>query len=57
MDRGSLFRPAVGAAGASAHVVQLHLLLSPPRLRLEEDGLVVAALGAVVVLAPWQCGV
>jgi len=44
----------VRAVGIGAHVVEFHLLFGPARLRLEEDGLAVRALGARVVLGPRQ---
>lgn len=49
-----LFSPPVRAVGIGAHVVEFHLLFGPARLRLEEDGLAVRALGARVVLGPRQ---
>merc|ERR1719431_324077 len=59
-DAGPLARllgPAVVAVGVGAHVVQLHLRLRLLRVRLEEHGLPVPALGARPLVRPGQGGV
>lgn len=40
-----------------AHIIQSHLLFSPPGLCLEEHGLPVVTLGAMMVFCPRQSGV
>ena len=49
-----LLGPPVEALAVGAHVVQPHLVLGPPRLRLEEHRLVQAALGTGVLLGARQ---
>ncbi|GMR58215.1 hypothetical protein PMAYCL1PPCAC_28410, partial [Pristionchus mayeri] len=45
-----LVGPSMETRRRHAHVVQTHLLLCPPGLRLEEDGVSIGALRAGVVL-------
>ena len=49
--------PAVETVGVGADVVESHLGLGLLRVRLEEHGFPVAALGAGMVLGPWEGGV
>jgi hypothetical protein len=49
-----LLGPPVEALAVGAHVVQPHLVFSPPGLRLEEHRLVQAALGTGVLLGARQ---
>jgi len=52
-----LVRPPMLAGLVCAHIVQPHALLGLGAVRLEEDGLLVSTLGAVVVVRAGQCGV
>ena len=47
----------MAAVDVGAHVVEFHLVLGFPGVRLEEDGLPVLAFGAGVVVRPGQGGV